>query len=131
MLVREGVHDDLIDDLGLMRGEYRSMGSWPPRLKCLTNSEASLTWLTIRDALWVDKRSFVAGLVASPEGVRCRGMEEATEQAFFHCPAARPLCELCSHDEQNILHPGCNSSCRTGGSTLCFCACYAVMRMLI
>lgn len=38
----------------LMR-ESSSIWPWTPRLKCLTNNKATLTWLTIRKAFWVVK----------------------------------------------------------------------------
>ena len=94
LLVRGSVRDDLIETLGLTKWEARLIWPWTPGLKCLNNNEASLTWLVIRNGLWVAKRSFAAGLVDSPECVRCGDMEESIEHAFYHCSTVHPLCEL-------------------------------------
>ena len=58
------------------------------------NDEASLTWLVIRDALWVGKKLFAAQQVISPECGRCGDLEETISHTFFHCPVVRPLCKL-------------------------------------
>ena len=95
VLVRAGVkEDEKIEVLGLTKEEKRSLWPWVPGLKCLNNNEASLTWLTIRSALWVGKRLFSAGLVDSPECKRCGDMEESLEHAFYHCSVVRSLCNL-------------------------------------
>ena len=61
---------------------------WPcaPEMRCLNNDKASLTWLVIRNALWVGKKLFTAQLAISPE---CSALEESTDHAFFHCPAVQ------------------------------------------
>ena len=53
-----------------------------------------LTWLVIRNALWVGKKLFAAQQVISPECGRCGDLEETISHAFFHCPVVRPLCKL-------------------------------------
>lgn len=55
---------------------------------------ASLKGLMNWNAPWVGKTFFAAGMVASPECVRCDRTEESIEHAFFHCSDIRPLCEL-------------------------------------
>ena len=94
VLVRGRVHDDLIDDLGLSKREARSIWPWTPGLKCLNNTEASLTWLVIRGALWIGKRLCGAGLVKSPNCVRCGEEVETIGHAFFHCKIVVPLCKF-------------------------------------
>ena len=95
ILVREGVpNDEQIELLGLTGEEKRSLWPWAPGLRSLTNPEASLTWLTIRNALWVGTRLKKAKLVDTPACERCGDWEETVEHAFYHCRFARPLCEL-------------------------------------
>ena len=95
VLVRAGVDkDENIEALGLTKEETRSLWPWAPGLKSLTNPEASLTWLTIRRALWVGTRLKKANLVDTPECMRCGDWGESIEHAFYHCRFARPLCEL-------------------------------------
>ena len=69
---------------------------WPlaPGMRCLNNEEASLTWLVIRNALWVGKKLFSAQQAISPECGRCSDLEESIDHAFFQCPVVRPLCKL-------------------------------------
>ena len=104
VLVRVGVQDVQIEGLGLSRGERRLLWPWVPRMRCLNNNEATLTWLVIRGALWVSKRSCAAGLVASSECVRCGDSEESIEHAFVHCSAAQPLCKLIEGYMVRALH---------------------------
>ena len=73
-------------------------------MRCLNNDGASLTWLIIRNALWVGKKLFTARLVISPECVRCGDLEESIEHAFFHCPVVRPLCKLLAGYMVHILN---------------------------
>ena len=94
IIVRGAVHDDLAEGLGLTKGEARSVWPWPTGMKPLNNNEASLSWRIIRNALWVGKKLFAAGLVISPECVRCGDMEESLEHAFVHCSIVRPVCQL-------------------------------------
>ena len=67
---------------------------WDPGMRCLNNDEASLTWLVIRNTLWVGKKLFSAQLVISPECGRCGDLKESIDHAFFHCPVVRPLCNF-------------------------------------
>ena len=93
-LVRGAASDGLIGELGVMEMEGRLLWPWAPRMRCLNNDEASLTWLVIRNALWVSKKLFSAQQAISPECGRCGDLEEAIGHAFFHCPVVRPLCKL-------------------------------------
>ena len=94
IIVRGGVRDGLIEELGVTNEEGRLLWPWAPRMRCLNNDEASLTWLVIRNALWVSKRLFTADLANSRGCVRCGGGIESMAHAFFHCPAVQPLCKL-------------------------------------
>ena len=93
-LVRGAASDGLIGKLGVTEAEGRLLWPWAPRMRCLNNDEASLTWLVIRNALWVGKKLFAAQQVISPECGRCGDLEETISHAFFHCPVVRPLCKL-------------------------------------
>ena len=93
-LVRGAASDGLIGELGVTEAEGRLLWPWAPRMRCLNNDEASLTWLVIRNALWVGKKLFAAQQVISPECGRCGDLEETIGHAFFHCPVVRPLCKL-------------------------------------
>ena len=94
-LVRGGAASDgLIGELGVTEAEGRLLWPWAPRMRCLNNDEASLTWLVIRNALWVRKKLFAAQRVISPECGRCGDLEETISHTFFHCPVVRPLCKL-------------------------------------
>ena len=93
-LVRGAASDGLIGELGVTEAEGRLLWPWAPRMRCLNNDEASLTWLVIRNALWVGKKLFAAQQVISPECGRCGDLEETISHTFFHCPVVRPLCKL-------------------------------------
>ena len=85
-LVSGAVSDGLIGELGVTEAECCLLWPWAPRMRCLNNDEASLTWLVIRNALWVGKKLFSAQQAISPKCGRCGD--------FFHCPVVRPLCKL-------------------------------------
>lgn len=53
--------------------------------------EATLTWLMLRWALWVDKKLCALGVAISPECVRCANAVEFIEHASFHCSVV-PCC---------------------------------------
>ena len=93
-LVRGAASDGLIGELGVTEVEGRLLWSWAPRMRCLNNDEASLTWLVIWNALWVGKKLFSAQQAILPECGRCGDLEETIGHAFFHCPVVRPLCKL-------------------------------------
>ena len=93
-LVSRAACDILIGELGVTEAEGRLLWPWAPRMRCLNNDEASLTWLVIRNALWIGKKLFAAQQAISPECGRCGDLEETIGHAFFHCPVVRPLCKL-------------------------------------
>ena len=70
-LVRMAVSDDLIGELGVTAVEGRLLWPWAPGMRCLNNDEASLTWLVIRNSLWVGKKLFSAQLAISAESGLC------------------------------------------------------------
>ena len=70
-LVREAVSDDLICELDVTAVQSRLLWPWAPGMRCLNNDEASLTWLVIRNALWVGKKLFSAQLATLPECGLC------------------------------------------------------------
>lgn len=59
VLVTWAATGDLIDKFGLTKQELHSIWPWSPGLKCLINTEVSLTWLIIWEVLWVGKKNFV------------------------------------------------------------------------
>ena len=100
-LVRGAASDGLIGELGVMEAEGRLLWPWAPRMRCLNNDEASLTWLVIRNALWVGKKLLAAQQAISPE---CGDLEETIGHAFFQCPVVRPLCKLLEGYMVHILN---------------------------
>ena len=70
-LVRGAASDGLIGELGVTEAEGCLLWPWVPRMTCLNNNEASLTWLVNRNALWVGKKLFSAQQDISPEYGRC------------------------------------------------------------
>ena len=78
----------------MTEAEGRLLWPWAPRMRCLNKDEASLTWLVIRNALWVSKKLFSAQQAISPECDWCGDLEESIGHAFFHCPVVQPLYKL-------------------------------------
>ena len=93
-LVRGCASDGLIGELSVTEAEGRLLWPWAPRMRCLNNDKASLTWLVIQNALWVVKKLFSARQAILPECGLCGDLEETMSDAFFHCPVVRPLCKL-------------------------------------
>ena len=93
-LLRAAVRYELINEVSVTKKESRLLWTWAPGMKWLNNDEASLTWLEIRNALWVDKSQFTARLAISPECTQYGDIEGSISQAFFHCLVVRPLCKL-------------------------------------
>ena len=67
---------------------------WAPRMRCLNNDKASLTWLVIQNALWVGKKLFTVLLAIFPECIWCGALGVSIEHAFFHCLVVQLLCRL-------------------------------------
>ncbi|CAE1168983.1 unnamed protein product [Acanthosepion pharaonis] len=92
LLVRGGVQDDLIGELGLTKQEARSIWPWAP---VLNNNSITMrhhspdSW-----ALWVGKRLCSAGLEKYPNCRRCTGEVETIGDAFFQCRTVMPLCKF-------------------------------------
>ena len=66
--------------------------NWAPGLSFLNNSEFSLTWRLLRNALPLIGLNFRAGLADMPDCARCgSGLEETAEHAFYYCERVRPF----------------------------------------
>lgn len=100
LLGEEEGHDDLLCDLALTKQEAHSIWPWVAGLKCLTNTEASLTWLVIWGAHWISKKLCSAGLAKSPNCSPSCGDVETLAHAF-HC---RVICPLCKFIEDIVVH---------------------------
>ena len=89
-LYRELVVGSASDPLSERRGwtteEIRSHWNWAPGSSFLNNSEFSLTWLLVRNALPLVGLNYKAGLADMPDCARCgSGLEETAEHAFYYC----------------------------------------------
>ena len=85
-LVEGTASDPLGKRLGLPEGELLSLWNWAPGAGFLNNSEFSLTWRLIRDALPLNDFAFKAGVADCPDCPRCDSvLEETAQHAFFHC----------------------------------------------
>ena len=95
-LYRELVVGSASDSLSERRGwtaeEIRSHWNWAPGSSFLNNSEFSLTWRLVRNALSLRGLNFKAGLADKPDCPRCgSGLEETAEHAFYYCERVRPF----------------------------------------
>ena len=95
-LYRELVVGSASDPLSERRGwtaeEIRSHWNWAPGSSFLNNSEFSLTWRLVRNALPLRGLNFRAGLADMPDCPRCSsGLEETAEHAFYYCERVRPF----------------------------------------
>ena len=71
--------DPLSERHGWTAGEIRSHWNWAPGSSFLNNSEFSLTWRLVRNAL-------------SLRGLNCgSGLEETAEHAFYYCEQVCPF----------------------------------------
>ena len=72
--------------------EIRSHWNWAPGSRFLNNSEFSLTWRLVRNALPLPGLNYKAGLADMPDCPRCSsGLEETAELAFYYCERVRPF----------------------------------------
>ena len=72
--------------------EIRSDWNRVPGSSFLNNSEFSLTWRLVRNALSLCGLNFKAGLADMPDCPRCgSGLEETAEHAFYYCERVRPF----------------------------------------
>ena len=77
---------------GWTAGEIRSHWNWAPGSSFLNNSEFSLTWRLVRNALPLHDLNYKAGLADMPDCPRCSsGLEETAEHAFYYCERVRPF----------------------------------------
>ena len=95
-LYRELVVGSASDPLSKRRGwtveEIRSHWNWAPGSSFLNNSEFSLTWRLIQNALPLLGLNYKVGLADMPDCPRCAsGLEETAEHAFYYCEWVRPF----------------------------------------
>ena len=93
-LYRELVVGSASDPLSERRGwtteEIRSHWNWAPGSSFLNNSEFSLTWRLVRNALPLVGLNYKACLADMPDCARCgSGLEETVEHAFYYCERVR------------------------------------------
>ena len=81
--------DSLSKRRGWTVGEIRSHRNWAPGSSFLNNSEFSLTWRLVRNALPLLGLNNRAGLADMPDCARC--LEETAEHAFYYCERVRPF----------------------------------------
>ena len=84
--------DPLSERRGWTAEEIRSHWNWAPGSSFLNNSEFSLTWRLVRNALPLLGLNYKACLADMPDCPRCgSGLEETTEHAFYYCERVRPF----------------------------------------
>ena len=97
---RKELHRELVvgsasDSLSERRGstaEIRTHWNWAPGSSFLNNSEFSLAWRLVRNALPLVGLNYKAGLADMPDCARCgSGLEETAEHAFYYCERVRPF----------------------------------------
>ena len=81
-----------MDRLGWSMEEARPHWNWAPGSAFLNNFEFSLTRRIARNALPLFGLNYKAGLTDMPDCPRWgKGLEEATEHAFYYCERDRPF----------------------------------------
>ena len=84
--------DPLSERHGWTTEEIRSHWNWAPRSSFLNNSEFSLTWRLVRNALFFRGLNFKAGLADMPDCPRCSsGLEETAEHVFYYTERVCPF----------------------------------------
>ena len=84
--------DPLIERRGWTAGEIRSHWNLAPGSSFFNNSEFSLTWRLVRNALALLGLNYKAGLADMPDCARCSsGIKETAEHAFYYCERVRPF----------------------------------------
>ena len=72
--------------------EIRSHWNWAPGSSFSNNSEFSLTWRLVRNALPLVGLNYKTGVADMPDCVRRgSGLEETAEHAFYYCERVRPF----------------------------------------
>ena len=85
-LVVGAASDPLSERRGWTAEEIRSHWNWTPGSSFLNNSEFSLTWRLVRNALPLASLNYRAGLADTPDCARCgSGLEKTAEHAFYYC----------------------------------------------
>ena len=83
-LVMVSASNPLSERYGWTAEEIRSHWNWAPGSSFLNNSEFSLTWRLVRNALPLVGLNYKAGLADMPDYARCAsGLEETAEHAFY------------------------------------------------
>ena len=83
-LVVGSASDPLIGRLGWSAEEARSHWNWAPGSGFLNNSEFSLTWRLVRNALALNDWAYRACIADMPDCPRCdSGLEETASHAFY------------------------------------------------
>ena len=91
-LVVGSASDPLSERCGWTAEEIRSHWNWASGSNFLNNSEFSLTWWLVRNALPLLDLNYRAGLADMPDCVRCgSGLEETVEHAIYYCERVRPF----------------------------------------
>ena len=97
-LVVGSASDLLSERRGWTGEEIRSHWNWTPGSSFLNNSEFSLTWRLVRNALPLLGLDLRAGLEDMPDSARCgSGLEETAEHAFYYCER---VCSFRDHVEE-------------------------------
>ena len=131
--------DPLRERRGWTAGEICSHWNWAPGSSFLNNSEFSLTWWLVRNALPLLGLNYRADLADMPDCARCgSGLEETAEHAFYYYERVRPFWEWTASIEpkqlvlldvgyvvDNVLPPF------QGEKRVVFLAILAVARMVI
>ena len=91
-LVAGSVSDPLVKRLGWSMEEICSQWNCVPGSGFLNNSEFSLTWRLVRNALALIDWAYRACLADMPDCLRCgSGLEETALHAFYYCERVRPF----------------------------------------
>ena len=91
-LVVGSASDSLCERRGWTTEEIHSHWNWAPGSSFLNNSEFSLTWRLVRNALPLVRLNYKAGLADMSDCARSgSGLEETAEHAFYHCERVRPF----------------------------------------
>ena len=91
-LVVGSASDPLMERLGWSAEEVRPHWNWVPGSGFSNNSEFSLTWWLVRNALAVKDWTYRACIADMPDSLRCgSGLEETASHAFYYCKRVRPF----------------------------------------
>ena len=89
--------DPLSERHGWTAEEIRSHWNWAPESSFLNNSEFSLTWRLVWNALPLVDLNYKVGLTDVTNCARCgSGLEETAEHAFYYCERVHPFLDQVS-----------------------------------